>query len=63
MEQQPLTLEERINALFCARDVLEGTAGGYSPQEKMKAKLVIMRMFADTVQEYQKQNDTSANNT
>jgi len=41
---------DRINALACAIAVLEGTAGGYSPHEKMNAKLKLMEMLAEEEQ-------------
>jgi hypothetical protein len=39
--------EDKVNALACAIAVLEGTAGGYTPEAKMKAKMELTQMFAD----------------
>lgn len=35
---------ERVNALACAVATLEGTAGGYSPKERMNAKMALIAM-------------------
>jgi hypothetical protein len=39
--------KELIQAIACAVAVMEGTAGGYSAQEKMRAKMVLLRFFND----------------
>jgi hypothetical protein len=37
--------EKQYAAIQCAVFVLEGTAGGYTPKEKMEAKLELMEML------------------
>lgn len=38
-----MNLRKLVNAVACAIAVLEGTAGGYSPDERMQAKLTLMQ--------------------
>ncbi len=42
-----MTAIDRANALACAVAVLEGTAGGYSPEERMKHKMTLIGMLQD----------------
>lgn len=42
--KKKLTPEE-YSALACAVAVLDGTAGGYTPDNKYTAKLVLMKMM------------------
>ena len=44
------TTEDKVNALACAVATLEGTNGGYSPNERMKAKMTLMSMLSDMEQ-------------
>lgn len=37
-----MNLQKLANAVACSIAVLEGTGGGYSPDEKMKAKITLM---------------------
>lgn len=40
-----MNLQKLVNAIACAVAVLEGTDGGYSPKEKMEAKLILMEIM------------------
>lgn len=44
------TTEDKVNALACAVSTLEGTNGGYSPQERMRHKMTLMAMLSDMEQ-------------
>lgn len=43
--------EDEIRAFACAVAVLKGTAGGYSTDEKSKAKNTLLSMYAEGVRE------------
>lgn len=38
-----MNLVKLVNAVSCAIAVLEGTAGGYTPEARMQAKLTLMQ--------------------
>jgi hypothetical protein len=38
---------ERIAALRCAVELLDGEGGGYSPEDKYKAKLELMKAILE----------------
>jgi hypothetical protein len=43
--------EKRINALFCAVSVLDGTGGGFSPSELSEARQMLAAMLLSEQQE------------
>lgn len=46
-----ITLEKMVNSVSCAINVLEGTDGGYSAQDKMYAKMTLIQLKSELVEE------------
>jgi hypothetical protein len=53
MSEDRTELEKQINALSCARQVLAGNGGGYSPDERARAVTTLNAMYDRAVKVWQ----------
>lgn len=51
-----MNLQDLISALACAVAMLDGSGGGYSPDERKKSKNVLQQLYQQKMDEWKASN-------